>query len=497
MPFFHIPTTPAGNAAGAHARKRLPTNQLLVDEQTFRDLEIFDAQDRGPSLFEWFNRTRTMGGQRVLEQRWRHPSNEIEKLRATQESVLHIARNPEAFKGIPPDGVATGVEHYIYSGMPIITNAGRIELFLQAIESRLDDERAFWKRVVGIQRLAEVVRGMRRMCDDPAQVDATGDIRLLLERARALLERPLFHQLPPADEEKPVFWKVMQLDRIIRQKERENIEALLQTMFEMDALISMAIAFNDRWLVMPTLLDGPSQIGGVDIYLPFIDAPIPNPMSVNQEKRLVFVTGPNMAGKTTYLRACGISIYLAHLGMGVPARSFHFTPCDSLFTAISLTDSVRAGVSFFQAEALRLKEIAEAIWHGRRVIGLLDEPFMGTNVKDALDGSLGVLTRLSAKENCLFIVSSHLIEVAEALDATSNVMCCKFEADESEGALKFDYTLRPGVSSQRLGMRVLREHGVFSMLDGRAGADATALSYAESQSPVNEQVEGGLLRGSR
>lgn len=483
MEFFHIPTTPAGNAAGAHARKRLPTNQLLVDEQTFRDLEIFEAGDKGPSLFEWFNRTRTMGGQRVLEQRWRRPSNDIAKLRATQESVLHIARNPESFVGIPSDGVATGVEHYIYSGLPTITNAGRIELFLQAIEARLDDDRAFWKRVVGIQRIAEVVRGMRRICDAPVQREATGEIRVLLDRARELLDRPLFDELPPEDLEKPPFWLVMQLDRGIRHKERENIEALLQTMFEMDALISMATAFQDRWLVMPELLDGPSQVGGVDIYHPFVQSPVPNPMTVNQDQRLVFVTGPNMAGKTTYLRACGISIYLAHLGMGVPARSFYFTPGDSLFTAISLTDSVRAGVSFFQAEALRLKEIAEAIWHGRHVIGLLDEPFMGTNVKDALDGSLGVLTRLSTKENCLFIVSSHLIEVAEALEATSNVACCKFEADEDAGALKFDYTLRPGVSSQRLGMRVLREHGVFALLDGGA--------------TVDEQIERGLLRGSR
>jgi DNA mismatch repair ATPase MutS len=178
-----------------------------------------------------------------------------------------------------------------------------------------------------------------------------------------------------------------------------------------------------------------------------------------------------MAGKTTYLRACGIACYLAHLGMGVPARSYRFSPCDSLFSAIALVDSIRDGISFFRAEALRMKAIASALAEGRHVFAVLDEPFMGTNVKDALDASRAVLSRLAVLPGNVFLVSSHLIELGEALQHSSSVTCFRFEANDQGGRLQFDYHLRPGISSQRLGMRVLEEEGVFALLSG-PGASA-------------------------
>ncbi|MGH7462633.1 MAG: MutS-related protein, partial [Longimicrobiales bacterium] len=217
--------------------------------------------------------------------------------------------------------------------------------------------------------------------------------------------------------------------------------------------------------VLPEVTEGSTALIGEGIYHPFVDDAVPNPLHVDQPKRLFFLTGPNMAGKTTYLRACGIAAYLAHLGMGVPARSFRFAPCESLFTSISLADNVREGISFFQAEALRMKTIARAVADGRRVIAFLDEPFMGTNVKDALDASRAVLTRLAHKEDSIFLVSSHLIELGEPLQETGRVDCHRFDANERGGRLEFDYLLRPGISTQRLGLRVLKEHGVFDLLD--------------------------------
>src|SRR6185503_6461900 len=101
----------------------------------------------------------------------------------------------------------------------------------------------------------------------------------------------------------------------------------------------------------------------------------------------------------------------------------------------------------------------------RRVIGLLDEPFMGTNVKDAYDASRAVLTRLVNREDGAFVVSSHLMELGEGLQETGYVQCSRFEATEDGGRLAFDYKLRPGISSQRLGVRVLQEEGVFDLLD--------------------------------
>jgi DNA mismatch repair ATPase MutS len=173
-----------------------------------------------------------------------------------------------------------------------------------------------------------------------------------------------------------------------------------------------------------------------------------------------------MAGKTTYLRAVAIALYLAHLGMGVPAKRFGFVPVQRLYSSISLNDDIHAGISYFRAEALRIRAIAESISQGHSVAAVMDEPFKGTNVKDAFDASLAVLERFATKEDCLFLFSSHLIELDDQLEETKQISRSHFIAEVDGGRLKFDYQLRPGVSDQRLGVRVLEEEGVFDLLDG-------------------------------
>jgi DNA mismatch repair ATPase MutS len=103
---------------------------------------------------------------------------------------------------------------------------------------------------------------------------------------------------------------------------------------------------------------------------------------------------------------------------------------------------------------------------GYRVVAIMDEPFKGTNVKDAFDASLAIMARFATREDCLFMFSSHLIELGEQLRAVDQIDCCYFDAEEREERLRFDYLLRQGVSNQRLGMRVLREEGIFELLDG-------------------------------
>src|SRR5690606_5247070 len=217
--------------------------------------------------------------------------------------------------------------------------------------------------------------------------------------------------------------------------------------------------------LMPEILDGKLAVEAEAVVHPLVPDAVANPFRLDQEQRLLFLTGPNMAGKTTYLRSVAVALYFAHLGMGVPARQFRFVPAEVLFSSIALTDNLHSGVSFFLAEGLRVKAIAEALAERKRVIALMDEPFKGTNVKDAFDASLAIVQRFAAREDCLFMFSSHLIELSEQLGHIKHIDCRYFEAREDQGTLEFEYVLREGVSSQRLGMRVLQEQGIFELLD--------------------------------
>ena len=79
-------------------------------------------------------------------------------------------------------------------------------------------------------------------------------------------------------------------------------------MYELDALISMADATRELGLGMPEVLDEPGRLVAEGVYHPFLPEPVGNPLHLDQRQRLLFLTGPNMAGKTTYLRACGIAV---------------------------------------------------------------------------------------------------------------------------------------------------------------------------------------------
>ena len=184
----------------------------------------------------------------------------------------------------------------------------------------------------------------------------------------------------------------------------------------------MADVTHKYGFVLPEIEEGPLRVYGEGLVHPFLTKPVANSIELDQEHRLLFLTGPNMAGKTTYIRTFATVLYFAHLGMGVPAASFHFVPAQRLFSLISLTDDLSSGISYFRAEVLRVKAIAQAVADGHRVVAIMDEPFKGTNVKDAFDASLAILERFSHREECLFVFSSHLIELSDHLTRTGRIL---------------------------------------------------------------------------
>jgi len=436
---------------------------LHMDSQTFRDLEIFEVEGGARSLFELLDTTRTAGGSKVLRSRMRQPFSNADRIRRVQDAVRYIAAHRAAFDLLPGEIVLTVVEGYIYSALTLITARSPIELFLESLEIRFGEAKEFWQITRGVQTTARMIRALKQLLERPQLADPPGELATIVGELRTAVDTLSAVRLPAEGEAQLSAWRLMRLDQTLRLHRRDAVERVMRLVYEIDALVAMADAGRNLGFVLPELHEGPLAIVADGVFHPFLERPVRNPVRVDATNRLLFLTGPNMAGKTTYLRACGIATYLAHLGMGVPARSFRFSPCQCLFTAIARADSIHAGISFFRAEALRMKTIAQALAEGRRVVALLDEPFMGTNVKDAYDASRAVFGKL-AEADGLFLVSSHLIELGDVLSTHPHVACARFEADECGGRLEFDYTLRPGISAQRLGFRVLTEEGVFDLL---------------------------------
>jgi DNA mismatch repair ATPase MutS len=435
-----------------------------MDDHTWKDLGIFQARGDGRTLHDVLRRTKTQGGAKILRERMLRPLSASHRIRAVQDSLRYIMEHRAVFDCLPSEIVAHGVTEYINGGLPVVTSAKRVGFLVEAMTIRLE-WRFYMLIMQGVLRTIKMIRGLQRLLDPVALPSpVAGELGPLLEEMRALLARRAFQNLPTIQSWDLPTRTLFSVDRGFRSHEEEALRRIVRLAYQLDALVAMADACVANDMVVPALVEGPTVVEADGLINLFVSNPVPVDVWLGRPRHMLFLTGPNMAGKSTLLRSLGAALYLAHLGMGVPAKRFRFAPCQSLVTALDVSDDIHAGVSFFRAEALRMKAIGEAMKSGRSVIALVDEPFKGTNVQDAMDASWLVLRAFSRANNSLFAISSHLIELGDTLLATDRVVCRHFAAADGADGLTFDFRIREGVSTQRLGMRVLEQEGLMTLL---------------------------------
>ena len=161
----------------------------------------------------------------------------------------------------------------------------------------------------------------------------TGELVHIFQEIRTLLDHPGLPKVP-TEEYGGWAYKILRLDQDFRIREKETLSRLVKLIFEIDVLVAMADVTRNNSYVMPRVEDGLMRVVAEGLVHPFLQQAVANPININQKQRVLFLTGPNMAGKTTYLRAFDTSLYLAHLGMGVPASRFSFVPAEK-FSVLS------------------------------------------------------------------------------------------------------------------------------------------------------------------
>jgi len=186
---------------------------------------------------------------------------------------------------------------------------------------------------------------------------------------------------------------------------------------------------------------------------------VPNDLLLDDEHRLLLLSGSNMSGKSTLLRAVGVNLALALAGATVRAAALECTPL-VLATSMRLVDSLRDGTSHFMAEAQRLARIDALTRGDRPVLYLLDEILHGTNSSDRRVGAGAVIRRLFER-GALGVVTTHDLALAAIADelaprAANAHLREGFEA----GRMTFDYTLRPGVVTHGNALDLMRSLGL-------------------------------------
>jgi DNA mismatch repair ATPase MutS len=198
---------------------------------------------------------------------------------------------------------------------------------------------------------------------------------------------------------------------------------------------------------------------------PLIKDPVHNSITLSRESNLLFLTGANMAGKSTFIKTIGIVLYLAHIGMGAPAKKIKLSLLDGLITNLTIADNVVKGESYFFNEVQRIKNTIEKISDGKKYFVLIDELFKGTNIQDAMKCSIKVIGGLQKLRTSLFIISTHLYEISDDLKPYPNIQFSYFETEIKGKDLLFHYQLKTGISADRIGYLLLERQGVVAMLD--------------------------------
>ncbi len=189
-----------------------------------------------------------------------------------------------------------------------------------------------------------------------------------------------------------------------------------------------------------------------------------NSMLLTDTTRMWVITGPNAAGKSTYLRMVGVNLLLAQIGSAVVAGQMALSPV-RLLTDVRIRDDLARNESYFLSEVRRLRRMVADEGADTRLLGLIDEPFRGTNSSERTAAGIALTEHLLDSGN-LFLLATHeetLAQTAAASDVAENH---HFQEHLTEQGITFDYLLCPGPASTKTAIRILeQEHYPQTLLD--------------------------------
>ena len=247
-----------------------------------------------------------------------------------------------------------------------------------------------------------------------------------------------------------------------RKRFGPQIRGWVAALGEMEALSDVAgYSYEHPDDVFPEFTADAPQFEARGVAHPLISEQnaVRNDVNLGREVRLLIVSGPNMAGKSTFIRAVGVNVVLAQCGAPVRARKLTLSPL-TLGASVCILDSLQGGVSRFYAEITRLKLIMDMMNGPTPVLFLLDELLSGTNSHDRRIGSEAIVRAL-VQRNAVGMITTHdlaLAEIAESFDGrAANV---HFQDRLDAGRLRFDYRLTPGVVQTSNALELMRAIGL-------------------------------------
>ena len=271
------------------------------------------------------------------------------------------------------------------------------------------------------------------------------------------------------------------------------IQITSQALAEIDVLSNFAILSDELDLNRPELVKTP----GISIdhgRHPVVEAVLTRPFVSNSaelspHKRLLLITGPNMGGKSTYMRQTALIVMLSHTGSFVPANAAKIGPIDRIFTRIGAADDLAAGNSTFMVEMTEMAAILHSATENSLV--LVDEIGRGTSTYDGLALAWACAVSLLNEVQAMTMFSTHYFEITELANEYSGAINLHLDAVKHKGDIVFMYDVKEGAANQSYGIEVAKLAGIPGKVIGDAKNRLARLSSKSVESELM-RVQGAL-----
>jgi len=266
------------------------------------------------------------------------------------------------------------------------------------------------------------------------------------------------------------------------QPELRALRAVAQALGDLDVLNSFArIAVENSWC-RPELSDEPGlsiQDGRHPVIEALIEDPfVANPTHLDDQRRMLLITGPNMGGKSTFMRQTALIALLAHTGSLVPASAARVGPIDRIFTRIGASDDLARGQSTFMVEMTEAAHILRNATEQSLV--LMDEVGRGTSTYDGLSLAWACAEYLAENNRAFCLFATHYFELTAMANRHATVENVHLDAVEHEGRIIFMHRIKTGATDRSYGLQVAQLAGLPEVALGYAKA---RLALLESSAP--------------
>ncbi len=438
---------------------------FIADKQTLDDLQLLGKYNSS-SIFSLFNRVRTKGGLQLLDQMFLRPMTDAEAINA-RSGVFRYFRDHAAEFPFENEAI-TAMVAYLEENREQSTALSLFRMAKNKTMASLTRDETYEREQEGLHAcllmLRECSRLLRRVEQEglhkgtpwASWAQKAGQV-LRHPQAAAFLDMPADNGLSLS--------QASRLRYLVAGAWKEQLLALINATYELDVYIAVgAVAREKDFSFAVAHPRSAGFLEAKEVRHPRLDKGVPNSFSFSSNGNVLFLTGANMAGKSTLMKASGILLYLAHMGFPVAAKELEFSVLDGIYSSVNVPDDLNKGYSHFYAEVLRVKKVAEEVSEGKRLFIIFDELFKGTNVKDAYDATLSVTAAFAGFTECFFIISTHIFEVGEALREIPSVRFV-FLPTVMEGHVpRYTYRLQEGITTDRQGMIIIENEGILDML---------------------------------